>query len=328
MAYFSYLRSIIIGILIGCLIFLLAVLYQIGTPINSYTSYLNELYNLKDNIANSINSPKIVVIAGSNARYGISCKMLYEKTTIPCINGGTNAGLEVDYLLAHGKEWVKPGDIIILPLEYNHYEYSGKVNGLLIDYILSHDSDYFASMDLKNKAKFVVGISLSRVQKGIMAKLKNYQPNTNKDAYNIKTTNEYGDETKNLEADKTEQDFKDVALLTPMKILLQGGIQESYGMKSINKFVNWCRTQNIEVLATWPNTVWFDVYQQKQAQEFLNSIKSFYQNINISILGKPEDFMYDKSLFYNTIYHLHERGTRQRTKQLIEMLQPYLENLE
>jgi hypothetical protein len=34
--------------------------------------------------------------------------------------------------------------------------------------------------------------------------------------------------------------------------------------------------------------------------------------------------MYDKSMFYDTNYHLNDQGRRRRTEQLIDLLKPYV----
>ena len=37
--------------------------------------------------------------------------------------------------------------------------------------------------------------------------------------------------------------------------------------------------------------------------------------------------MYDKSMFYDTRYHLNDVGVRQRTQQLLDLLNPYLKDI-
>ncbi|AOY82893.1 hypothetical protein BJP36_26265 [Moorena producens JHB] len=78
------------------------------------------------------------------------------------------------------------------------------------------------------------------------------------------------------------------------------------------------------MIATWPNTICFDVYQEPRQQNFFKSIEYFYQRLGVPMLGNPEDFMSDKSMFYDTSYHLHDLGVNHRTKQLIDLIQPYL----
>ncbi|MBD2546130.1 MULTISPECIES: hypothetical protein [Planktothricoides] len=43
-----------------------------------------------------------------------------------------------------------------------------------------------------------------------------------------------------------------------------------------------------------------------------------YQTLNVPILGTPEEFMYEKSLFFNSVYHLSDRRRKQRTRQIMD----------
>ena len=74
----------------------------------------------------------------------------------------------------------------------------------------------------------------------------------------------------------------------------------------------------MKAIATWPSTVNFEQYQQPGAQAFFQSIKNLYQTLNVPILGTPEEFMYEKSLFFNSVYHLSDRGRTQRTRQIMD----------
>ncbi len=175
-----------------------------------------------------------------------------------------------------------------------------------------------------NPAYLISGVSLERLRLGFLAKLKTPEPgNANYKSENI---NNYGDETSNIASKMQKSQLRQIAKIQPMEII-NGYIKSSYGMKVIRDFVDWCRQNNIQVLATWPNTIWFEAYRGHSQQEFFQSIEDFYNRIKVPILGKPQDFMYDKSMIYDIDYQLNARGVHQRTKQLLDLLQPYLENM-
>jgi hypothetical protein len=81
----------------------------------------------------------------------------------------------------------------------------------------------------------------------------------------------------------------------------------------------------IKLIATWPSTVNFSAYKKPGTQAFFQKIESFYQNHDVPVLGKAEDFLYEKPLFFNSVYHLNDVGRNQRTKQIINFIQPYLQ---
>ena len=71
--------------------------------------------------ARGLPSPKLVIFAGSNARYSHSCARLSSKLGVPCANLGVAAGMGLDYLLASLDDVLKPGDFVYMPLEYDQY---------------------------------------------------------------------------------------------------------------------------------------------------------------------------------------------------------------
>ncbi|MCT7984126.1 hypothetical protein NG796_12550 [Laspinema sp. A4] len=319
--YLGYLRLLVSTFLICWVIFFGSVFYQLGVPTTKLSSWINHLYVYKSQIARSIQTPKLIIVSGSNGLYGISCKAISEETGLACVNGGTQAAMGTDYLFSKVREWAKPQDIILLTLEYNFYRDLGIPNDVLIDYVMSYDTEYLFSLKPLQQLRLIGGIPFVRLFQGIFKKINSSLPEKLPENPSIHL-NEYGDTLRNKEADINAKLIEIIDALEPF--LLQGYIEPSYGMNNIREFVKWARENGIQVLATWPNTVKFDVYQQPQQQAYFQSIKDFYHEIGVPILGEPKDFMYEKSMFYDTIYHLHDRGVSQRTRQTLDLLLPYL----
>jgi hypothetical protein len=326
MNYVKYLRSISLGFLSGAILFLSVFLFQLGVPtqIKGDAAWIDFLYTTKSQIARSISSPKLLVVSGSNSLFGISCKTIHDRLEMGCVNFGTHAGISVDYMLYRTKAVAQPGDTVILPLEYSVYTDNGQPRDVFIDYVVSRDPKYLLSLNPISISKFIFGISFDRLKTGIITKF-----NPKPDQFYIQTPyhpdhiNEYGDQTYNLVTNIAEKQAQALDQIQPMTQLVYY-IQSSYGMKRIQEFVTWCHKHNIQVLATWPNTVWFEFYRGKTQTEYWQSIKDFYHRIQVPVLGQPEDFMYDKSLFFDTLYHLNDQGVNKRTQQLIVLLKPYL----
>ncbi|MCP2730045.1 hypothetical protein [Limnofasciculus baicalensis] len=248
--------------------------------------------------------------------------MIHQETGFPCVNAATYAGLGIDYILQRARSLVKPGDLVLLPLEYESYIEDGKLNSSLIDYVFARDTNYLRSVGFIKQIRFLSGISLSRLQTGILGKFRT--PERWQDYYKSENLNQYGDETGNRESGMSRKEYKALDSLKPRQDF-QGYISSTHGMKIIQNFVDWSNTNQIKILATWPNMLWFDVYQKDTYQTFFKSLEDFYDQIKVPIVGKPRDFLYDKSLFYDRIYHLNDQGVHHRTRQLIDLLKPILE---
>lgn len=326
MAYLRYLRSILISFLLCWLIFLLAIFFQIGAPTES-SSWTYRTYMIKSNLAQSVNKPKLMVLSGSNGLYGVSCQMIQKEAGIPCVNAGVGVYLSVDYLLRAARSWAKPGDMIIFPLEYEYYAYNNVPGEGFIDYVFSRDPNYLNSIDWLYKIRFLSGMDFKRLQEGIIAKVK--YPNYKETNFTSREFNEYGDELKNRESGISKDELNNPDRYPPNQLLSKGGyIKSSLGMETIRDFIDWCNQNNIKLMATWPSTIWFEFYNGSQQKELFQSLEDFYQKLNVPVLGKPREFMYESSMFSNSSYHLHDRARIQRTKQILDLLEPYLKGFK
>ncbi|NJN12765.1 MAG: hypothetical protein HC836_40410 [Richelia sp. RM2_1_2] len=323
MTYLQYCKTILFSLSLWCIIFVSIVLLQIGIPTSGQSLWINELYTIKSSIAKSIKTPKLVIVSGSSALFGISCEMIHKETQVPCLNAATHAGLGIKYIFHRAHSLVNPRDTVILPLEYAHYKSNNIPGNVLVDYVIEHDPKYLISADLAHSIRIITGISFNKIAEKITYKLKS--PKVIKTPYQSKNINEFGDETGNLQSERTEKQLENLTELKPDENIANY-IKTSNGLQTIKNFISWCNTNNIKVIATWPNTVWFDVYKEQQQQDFFQSIKDFYEELKVPILGSPENFMYDKSMFYDSRYHLNDVGVRLRNQQLINLLEPFLNN--
>ena len=311
MAYSNYFRAVLFGFLGSCIIFVLTTLYIIGAPTPTAHT-LHAYYELKHSYANSLRSPKILIVAGSNATFGISSRMITEETGISAANLGTSAGWGANYILHQAQPLAKPGDTIVLPLEYEIYTVKASQSDALLDYILAYDPKYLLAHPW-----FIASVSRTRLIDGISAKFRTL-PRVEINHMNKPYS---GDAIENQEAMLTAKQRRITSTFPPLSI--KGKLNDD-ALGSIREFAQWCRSQNIKLLATWPNTIGFEIYQERSYQEFFQSIEQFYKSIGVTMLGKYSDSMYDTSMFYDSVYHLTDRGVRIRTRQLIELLKPYL----
>ncbi len=320
MLYRRYLPSVLSGFIISILIFCLLVYFQIGAPTET-SRWMKEAYAIKSSMATSINQPKLVVVAGSNALFGVSCQKIQQEMGIPCVNGAAVAPLGLDYLFYRARSWLKPGDTVLLPLEYHLYQSLDKPSNILIDYVFARDKNYFDSLNITQKFRFLGGLSWMRLLRGIVAKF--VPPKPLNYSYQSDTLNVFGDETNNKKSDISEDNLKELSLAQPMSYV-KDQLELSHGTNQIEIFADWCKSNNVQIIAAWPSTIWFEDYQGSRQKIFFQSISSFYANIDVPILGNYDSFMYDKSMFFDSGYHLHDEGTNERTQQIINLIEPYI----
>ncbi|MEM9928089.1 MAG: hypothetical protein AAF915_30965 [Cyanobacteria bacterium P01_D01_bin.50] len=328
----KYIITFIFTFLMCSLFFALLVFFQAGITTDKSTNARHWVYATKADIVDSTNQHKLLIVSGSNAAFGISCEMITNKTKVPCVNGGTTATLGIDYILYNARSWSKTGDTVLLPLEYMHYSHSGKPNQELIRYTFAYDLNYFKQANPMNQIRMLYGLPFGYLIDNYIFKFKDKQyhkdQNVEKEIINQNygKLNQYGDVINNTEANMTEKLFNKIKKLKPLKLKNKefGGS----GTETIISFINWCKSNKIKVIATWPNTIWFEAYNGQEQKDYFQKIKQLYTSLGVPLIGNAKDFMYDKSMFYDSAYHLHARGVRQRTQQLIDLLEPYLKDIK
>ena len=82
---------------------------------------IERLLEVKRDWAMRAASPKIVILAGSNARVSHRCQTIEAELHVPCANLGIGRGLGLDWLFAQWRPVIRPGDLVYMPLEYDQY---------------------------------------------------------------------------------------------------------------------------------------------------------------------------------------------------------------
>jgi len=316
MRFFQYGLGLLIGFTFAAIAFISAVIYQMGAPVPS-SRWIYELNQLKMGYLTSIQTPKLILVSGSNTLYGISCQTLEEKLKRPCVNTALTQELGLDYILDHARQIAQPKDTILMPLEYQLYITHGTPSELLLDYVIAYQPNYLESLNSLQKIRLIMGVSPQRLFQGILAKGQSLSSLTS--SYQSRITPQ-GDSLDNLKiTNKNDQIIKG---FKPFN--LQEYQISNYAREQLSRFIVWCRENQVNLIVTWPSTVNFSEYQDPNTQKFFNSIAMFYRQEQVPILGTPENFMYDKLLFYNSVYHLNDQGRQKRTKKIINLIQRYL----
>ena len=76
-------------------------------------------------------SPRIILIGGSNVSFGLDAELMQRSLGIPVINDGLHAGLGI-VPLRELQEFIRPGDVIIISLEYSMFASESVMEGDLV----------------------------------------------------------------------------------------------------------------------------------------------------------------------------------------------------
>ena len=271
--------------------------------------------------------PKLVIVSGSNAAYGISAEMMTRKLGIPPVNFGLNAGFGPHFLFWLVKPHLKPNDTVLLPLEFSIYDYNAyRINQSLEHVVVGYYWKYLSELPASIRLKFRFSIRLKLIWKLLLTQYSIHR----KDLLGFPKPmlNAFGDRLENR-VDRIEPNLlENIRLEGPNDILMNGFSKRRFGWRTIAAFLDWCKQREIRVLATFPTAMRFPEYKdrEKRITRIEQRISAFYRERNIPIIGNLKEALLDPALIFDTEYHPNSAGTLHRTNRLIELIRPHLDS--
>jgi len=289
----------------SCILFSLIIflLFLPPTP-RSLTSLLFAKID-KDLLLKNIKSPRIILIGGSNLSYGINGQLIYDSLDLYPINTAIHAAIGLIYMMDNTIEYVKPGDIVILSYEYQHF-FNREVFGgnELLRTVLEVSPESIKTLShnqLFNIFKFIPKYALSKIKP---SEYFNMKPRSI--LYSRSSFNKYGDVFTHYRfAQKLFKPYKKI----------KGNINSEI----------ICRIQQFKNKVEEKGATFYVTFPCYQATSFENSKCAIIAVENelkqhFVLLGSAERYKMADSLMFDTPYHLTKEGVDFRTKLLIEDL--------
>lgn len=316
------------GLAIVFVIYFGLVQWQLGAPTTtSYWSY--DLNSRKQARAASIPDPKLLVIGGSGALFGINARILESELGVPTVNLSTHAALQVAYILTLARTAARPGDTVLLALEYELYEAGNSTmnqwaDPLFIDFLMARDPAYFRSLPVGDQFDLSMRLSRDRLKRGLKSILRPPPPPEFQEytAYDSKNVDEYGDMTGHTRAripNRVTAEFDVRPALTSELSNARSGMTE------IQEFIDWSKAHGVRVLATFPNLCETPDYLAPKAQSTAEEITAFFQSRGVPMVGDYRGTLLPRADFYDTSYHLTEEAAAERTRRLATQLKSHFQ---
>lgn len=292
---------------------------QVGNATHG-SQWIYDVYDKKTTIANSIKKEKIVIVAGSNALFGINSKMLRDAFDKPVVNYAVNAGVLLPYIFYKAKTILHRGDTVILPLEYSMYNYDGKPNTQMIDYIFSRDFNMFYNLSFLEQFYMIWNVGFGRLYDG-------YVNSNNKQVigglYGAHNIDMNGDQMNNELRYKSKGFVKQLNNYSA-KTYGKNYNKNSLGFVYMKEFNLWCKENDVKCVFVPCAFMKYESYfTDKKERWFYENIGNIIRNQGMEFVGKPYDYMFEKKFYFNTIYHLNSIGRDKMTEQIIMDLKDY-----
>jgi hypothetical protein len=280
-------------------VFVFTAAIVIPIPDHSYNlSVIDKMALLK-----SAGSPKLVLTGGSNLAFSIDSASLESALDVPVINMGVHAGFGLGRMLGQISPFLQAGDMVLIVPEYQHFTslWNGEDSAfnLIIDarqYHLLLPTNYYGFPD-----RFP-GYLLGKT-KSLPSAFKRGERQSG--PYTRYGFNEYGDHTAHLYLAGSDLAGGEATA---------GKVNNDYVL-FFSRFIDELSSRGITVMLSYPPYEEEVFSVSKDIIVELNNL--FLSKENLQVISTPEDYCFDKSLFYDTSYHMNANGRRLRTELVI-----------
>lgn len=283
-----------------------------------------EAFRRKIRCVRSVSEPKILIVGGSNVHFGVNAEAIGKIVGIPTLNFGIHAGVSFVVLPHILKTVLRPGDKVILALEYSYYgqlqaarSVPVPITSLTASLCLSLDPMLFFKLSLKEKRTFLSKIEPDELRQRLKGWLHGVVPDV---PYEVSGINPWGDETIDYEAL-----LDGAALFDEHMTKARSGEVCLFDMgegrrRYVRDFVADCRENGIEVFATWPVTVDERPFCAPFIDDVRSRIAGFYEAMGVRMLCDPEEAELSRHLMLDMHYHPTLAGARIRSGRLAQAL--------
>ena len=267
-----------------------------------FSSYQSVIQNKFENLVNE-REPKIIIIGGSSAGFGINEDLLSRETGRPVVNLGLHAGFGCLFNTEIAKANIGSKDIVLLGYEYNWFK-SNSFDTLGVDLVMTGiDStvEMYRYIPLRNWREII-----------------GYLP----EYYRKKATFSHAQGTYSRES------FDEKGHMVLERDFILDYNEETYGsvdlsnvdiseksIQYLKDFKNYVKSRGASVYFIAPPL--YEKAKRSDDESFYNLARLEEEQIGIPYISNPLDYVYSEEYIYDTIYHCNSKGELKRTEQII-----------
>lgn len=308
--------------------------------------WVAEIIHLKVKYAKSLaNEPKVIVMAGSNSLFGFSTEIFQKEIGRPVLNLAVHASLPLTYKKSLILEYAKPGDIVIMPLEYSLYFDDGKLNLWVLNQYIAWGKNEKNFIDSRHFYEILGSLLRSLPSRYIDAifhpkylfreqpicsdnelnKLFNTAPAVflTNETYNINSSGKFGEffyrtTPNDYIKNKANEGITYIDQTTPNK----------YVMDQLVDLNHELRKRDVKLLLTYPVSIKNKDFSLKNNNHFkkLDQLVKNIEEHDLLFFGNP--YLYNMPIdnFSDTEYHLNAKGNILRTLYLATDFNQFIKN--
>lgn len=308
----------VLQLLLGALLFR-------GYDVPGETNYLA---GIRDKLrrAEATPSPRILLVGGSNVAFGFRSDLLEARTGRPVVNLGLAAGLGTEFWLSQVTRLARPGDVVLLSLEYDQFArgpragaWSGQgFDPAILQQVLVFHPGSFTCLGPTHLRKVFLDrglLILGEVIRRRFGQMGSSASPGPEESRRLRGFNVQGDAIGHWELPSR----MDPEVLARARLLGEArGFPNEALLGHLAAFVSRQEARGVTVAFTFPpkpaTTLARDADLAGRLEEALRAIPG------LCVLDHPTDHGYAPELFFDTANHLTGEGARVRTERVAAAL--------
>lgn len=265
---------------------------------------------------------KIVLVGGSNLAFGVDSAIIERATGCPVVNMGMNGFFGVRYMLEEVKPFLHPSDAVIVAFEHDNWFKSVDGEGKDLFVIAKTNPAALSYLSFRQIGSIVAAMpfiaqkKLERIVYEFEANLRGIEREEDEDDLDMDLIEtlagfeRHGDLTSHLGVAGAERldDGLDASNLA----------FEEKSVELIEEFAKDMNSAGVPLLVSYTSTI-RDYYERHGAA--LDAVHARIAASPVLIApSSPADFVYERPLFFDTVYHLNAEGRPIRSRKLADDL--------
>jgi len=248
-------------------------------------------------------------LAASIDRHARAATLDAPRVGHPVINLGLHGALGLNFIVEETLSVIEKGDVVVVCIPY-YLSHNGNKKLLhLMNRVQPKSKAWTSGISPLERLEFVWDDKLKLMQKAAKQGFRKKSVKKKEGVYRRNAFNEYGDmvahtsmpvpEKRNTWSPEWDVEGFDVQV------------------KILTNFYEKAQAKGVDVYMVYPC---FIRSMYEQTTEELAILQEYYAELPFEVLGKPEDFAYPDSLFFDTVYHLSKNGRERWNQELAKLL--------
>ena len=301
-----FVRRALLFVLLLCA---LLVAVSIAGPPFGIVDYMAALRTKHERLSTTT-SPRLVIIGGSNAAFGINSTELEQAIGMPVVNMALHASLGYRFMVNEVIHELREGDVLLVVPEHSQFQRPEKTQDILYSALERYPSAWrYVPWNERGRVAFTYGVKKLQVavQAVIDPKVRKPEP-----VYRADGFDERGDLVSHL--DQPSPGISDAQPMVGDRIAV-----DPQFWTITDEVLKAAQARHFKVLIAWPCQA-RSMVKTSIDQGLVEDLKAH----DIQVVGRPENYVYPDSLFFDSKYHLAREGRELRTQRLIDDLKEVL----